>query len=146
MQKIVNLYLALLNNIKKLQPLIMLAARLWIAHIFLISGWLKITDFSNTITLFTYEFPVPFLPPLIAAIFGTFFELTCSTLLILGLATRLAAIPLIVMTAVINFTYLQATEHYHWATILGLILCYGGDKLSLDYLIAKRYAVIKNSY
>jgi hypothetical protein len=97
---------------------------------------IKISDWSNTIYLFTNEHPVPGLPPQIAAIFGTTFELSCPILLTLGLATRLATLPLLVMTAVINFTYDNATEHYYWAMLLGILLVNGAGRLSLDFVIA----------
>lgn len=139
MQFLLNSYARLLQYLNSLSPVMMLTLRLWMAHVFWVSGVLKISDWDNTLTLFTYEFPVPFLPPLLAAIFGTAFELICPVLLILGLATRLATLPLIIMTAVINFTYQEATEHYYWAMLLGVILFYGPGKLSVDHLVAKRF-------
>jgi len=54
---------------------------------------------------------VPFLPPVFAAIMGTIFEISCPILLTLGLGTRLATLPLLVMTAVIQFTYDQNIQH-----------------------------------
>lgn len=139
MQLLLNSYAKFLQYLNGLSPVMMLTLRLWMAYVFWVSGVLKISDWSNTLALFTYEFPVPFLPPLLVAIFGTAFELICPVLLTLGLATRLATLPLIVMTAVINFTYQEATEHYYWAMLLGIILFYGPGKLSADYLIAKRF-------
>ena len=100
----------------------MLVIRLWMARVFWVSGILKISDWGNTIYLFTNEFPVPHMPPLLAAIFGTTFELSCPVLLTVGLATRLATLPLLAMTAVINFTYDNNVDHYYWAMLLGMIL------------------------
>ena len=51
--------------------------------------------------------------------------------------SRLAAVPLIGMTAVIQFTYDQNIQHTFWAVILGIIICNGAGKLSLDYYIKK---------
>lgn len=139
MQQILRLYIKFLDGAQAVSPAMMLAVRLWMAQVFWVSGILKISDWDNTLTLFTYEFPVPFLPPLVAAIFGTTFELVCPILLTLGLATRLATLPLIVMTAVINFTYQEALMHYYWAMLLGIILFYGPGKLSADYYIGKKF-------
>lgn len=115
----------------------LLVLRLWIAHIFWNAGMVKIEDFDNTIALFRDEYKTPFLPPQIAAIFATAFELSCPILLTLGLATRLATLPLLAMTAVIQFTYDQNPEHIYWAMLLGTILVSGAGKISLDYLLFK---------
>ena len=139
MHHVLRLYIQCLHHLDRLSPVMMLTARLWMAKVFWVSGILKISDWENTLTLFTYEFPVPFLPPLVAAIFGTAFEIVCPILLTLGLATRLATLPLIVMTAVINFTYQEATEHYHWAMLLGFILFYGPGKISIDHWLKNHW-------
>ena len=139
MQKIISLYSRTLSYINLLSPLMMLVLRLWIAHAFWVSGLVKIEDFSNTVALFEQEYKVPFLPPYFAALSGTFFELACPILLTLGLATRLATLPLLAMTMVIQFSYDQNIEHYYWAMLLGTIFFYGPNKLSLDHFIAKRF-------
>lgn len=121
-----------------LQPVLLLVLRLWIAHIFWNSGIVKIENFGNTIDLFRDEYKTPFLPPQIAATIATIFELTCPILLAFGLATRLATLPLLAMTAVIQLTYDQNPEHAYWAMLLGTILVSGAGKISLDYLIVKK--------
>ena len=123
----------------------MLVIRLWMAHVFWVSGILKISDWSNTIYLFTSEHPVPGMSPLVAAIFGTTFELTCPILLTLGLASRLATLPLLVMTAVINFTYDDALEHYYWAILLATILFNGPGKLSVDHWIKRQFRHVRQA-
>lgn len=117
----------------------LLVVRLWMAHVFFVSGLLKASDWDNTLYLFTNEFPVPFMPPFLAAVMGTTFELLCPVALTLGLAARLATLPLLVMTAVINFTYSEALEHYYWAMLLGVILFNGPGKLSLDYYLSRKF-------
>mgnify|MGYP000246323472 CR=1 FL=1 len=119
-------------------PAMLLIIRFWIANIFWASGMVKINDWEGTIYLFTYEHPVPFLMPELAAYMGTAVELICPVLLALGFATRLATIPLIIMTAVINFTYQESPEHYYWAMLLGVLLCYGAGKFSVDYLLCRK--------
>ena len=118
-----------------LQPVMLLVLRLWIAYIFWNAGMVKIEDFDNTIALFRDEYKTPFLPPQIAAFFATAFELSCPILLTLGLATRLATLPLLAMTAVIQLTYDQNIQHYYWAMLLGTILVSVAGKISLDYLL-----------
>ena len=117
---------------------LILVIRLWIAHVFWVSGLLKVEDFSTTVLLFTNEHPVPYVPPVVAAAFSTIFELGCPVLLALGLGARLATLPLLLITAVMQFTYENATEHYYWAMLLCTILVYGPEKISLDYWISKK--------
>jgi uncharacterized membrane protein YphA (DoxX/SURF4 family) len=66
-------------------------------------------------------------------------ELTIPILLFLGLATRLATLPLLGMIAVIQtFVYPNAyNEHLVWGAILVLLLTRGPGVLSVDYLIGK---------
>jgi putative oxidoreductase len=80
--------------------------------------------------------------PGIAATLATTFELTCSTLLIVGLATRLATLPFLAMIATIHlFVYPSAwSEHLVWGSILLFILTRGPGALSLDELIARAWA------
>ncbi len=121
-----------------LTPLMLLMLRLWMAHVFWVSGIIKIEDFDNTIALFRDEYQVPIIPPVFAAISGTIFELACPILLTLGLASRLATLPLLAMTAVIQLTYDQNIQHAYWAMLLGVILCNGAGKFSIDYLISRK--------
>lgn len=127
-----------------LAPLLFLAIRLWMASIFFRSGLLKIQDLDGAMFLFTAVHPVPFLPPWLAAYLATAVELVCSTLLALGLAARLAALPMLVMALVIQFAVgandpaFYQTEHYYWMFLLALIVTKGPGRLSLDHLLARR--------
>ncbi len=118
-------------------PMVRLALRLFVANIFFASGWLKFSNYLNdnwaaTIYLFTDEHPVPFLPPAVAAVLGTGGELAFSILLAFGLFGRFAALGLLIMTAVIQFTYQASNEHILWALCLATILSGGAGALSID--------------
>lgn len=113
---------------------------MWIAGIFWYSGLTKIAIWANTLYLFEEEYKVPYLNYEVAAYLATFFELTCPMLLVLGLATRVATLPLLVMTAVIQFTYLDLIDHRYWAMLLCTILFYGPGLISADYLIKYFYS------
>ena len=133
-------YLNVLKLLEKVgMPLLVLFMRFWMAKIFWYSGLTKISSWKSTVFLFKEEYKVPVIPPELAAYFATTFELACPVLLVLGFATRLATLPMLVMTAVIQFTYLDLIDHRYWAMMLLLILFYGPGPLSLDYLIAKRF-------
>ncbi len=123
---------------KYLSPLLLLAMRLWMASIFWHSGLTKINDWQSTVALFQNVYNVPILSPQIAASLATMTELSCPILLLLGFATRLATIPMLIMTAVIQLTYLQSPEHFYWAMLLGTLLCFGPGTLSIDYLLKKK--------
>lgn len=117
-------------------PLVQFLVRYWIARVFFRSGLTKIADFETTVLLFRSEYSVPLLPPELAAAASTAFELMCPVLLVIGLGTRLAALPLIGMTLVIDATYLHHVDHLYWLMLLGLIVARGPGPLSLDRVIA----------
>lgn len=119
-------------------PLLLVVIRLKMAHIFWKSGRIKFAHWDSTISLFRFEYKVPYLPPDLAAYFATTFELVCPVLLAFGLMTRLAAIPLLMMTAVIQLTYLSHSDHLYWAILLGILLLKGAGPLSLDGYLCKR--------
>lgn len=108
--------------------------RLAIAGVFLRAGLLKASSWESTVALFRDEYRVPVLAPEVAAALATCVELACPTLLLLGLATRLATLPLLGMIATIQlFVYPQAwSEHLVWGSILLLLLTRGAGGLSLD--------------
>jgi putative oxidoreductase len=81
------------------------------------------------------------LPPELAAYMAVSIELTAPVLLVLGLATRPAALVLLGMTTVIEvFVYPQAwPTHIQWAAMLLVLLCRGPGNLSLDHWIRRRF-------
>ncbi|SRR6266852_689053 len=113
--------------------------RLAIASVFLPAGLLKLASWDSTIALFQDEYKVPLLPPVIAAMLATTFELGCSSLLIAGLATRLAALPLLGQIVTIQlFVFPQAWhEHLVWSSILLFLLTRGAGAISADYLLGR---------
>lgn len=123
-----------------LAPAYLVFIRLWMAQIFFAAGLTKIENFENTVVLFQYEYMVPLLPPAWAAFLATFFELVCPVLIALGLLTRLAAVPLIAMTLVIQFTYLDHIDHLYWIILLGVVALKGPGVISLDWLLSRGLA------
>ena len=122
-------------------PIVQLAMRIAVGAVFFNAGLLKYRSPELTLLLFRDEYKVPFFDPALMARMATFNELTFSTLLILGLATRVASLPFLGMIAVIQtFVYPQAwTEHLLWASILVFLLTRGAGALSLDELLARRF-------
>jgi putative oxidoreductase len=122
--------------------LLQLAMRIAVGSVFFNSGLLKINSWEFAVKLFEDEYKVPLLDPVWAARLAAFSELTFPVLLVLGLATRLATLPLLGMIVVIQtFVYPQAwTEHLLWASILIFLLSRGPGAVSLDHLIDRRVA------
>jgi len=89
------------------------------------------------LVLFQYEYMVPVLPPEAAAFLATLFELACPVLIALGLFTRLSVLPLVAMTLVIQFTYLDHIDHLYWLIVLGMIGLKGPGVISLDWLLSR---------
>src|SRR6266852_766099 len=77
--------------------LFLLAIRIGVGMEFFNSGRLKLRSWEFTVKLFSDEYRVPLLDPEVAARIAAFCELTFPPLLFIGLATRLATLPLIAM-------------------------------------------------
>ncbi len=128
----------------KLSPLFDLGLRLYVANVFWKSGLVKIASWSSTVSLFQYEYHVPFLPPEVAAFMGTAVELGVPVFLVFGLGARLAAIVLFIFNiiAVVSYPDLNIVgikDHYLWGALLLVIIFHGPGKLSLDHLVSRKY-------
>ncbi len=122
--------------------LLQLGMRIGVGAVFFNSGLLKYNSWEFAIKLFEDEYKVPLLDPTTAAQLAAFNELTFPIFLFVGLATRLATLPLLGMTFVIQtFVYPQAwTEHLMWASMLVFLLTRGPGVFSIDYLIERHFA------
>ncbi|WP_370540239.1 DoxX family protein [Advenella sp. FME57] len=133
------------------QPwLVQLLLRLAIAVPFLNSGLLKWQGFlqlnETAIYLFTDEFrlhlpggPYPFPAPALVAFLAACGEVLLPALLILGLGTRFAALGIVLMTIVIQFTVPEGWPvHLTWVAIALAIVAWGPGRLSIDYWLGDR--------
>ena len=120
---------------------IQLGLRVGLGSVFFNSGLLKLRSWEFAVRLFRDEYKVPVLPPELAAVLAATVELTCPVLLFLGLATRLATLPLLGMVAVIQtFVYPGAwPEHLMWASILVFLLTRGPGSVSVDHVLEHRF-------
>jgi len=124
--------------------LVALIARLSIAGVFWRSGRTKLEGWhvsDSAIMLFKDEYNLPLIDPTLAAYAATFAEHFFPILLVLGFATRFAALALLIMTLVIQiFVYPDAwPTHGTWAACFLILMTQGPGKISLDHLIAQRY-------
>lgn len=120
-----------------LQALLLFAARLYLAQVFLASGLTKLRDWEITLALFTDEYAVPLLPPPLAAWLGTGGELLLPVLLVLGLGGRFAAAGLFVLNGVAVLSLAEIApaalvQHQLWGVLLLLIWLWGPGAVSLD--------------
>lgn len=137
--------------------LVALLGRFSVAAVFWKSGQTKIEGFAldlvsgkfelgmptlkgSAVYLFQEEYKLPLIPPEFGAYMATIAEHVFPILLLIGLATRVSALALLVMTLVIQlFVYPAAyVTHGLWATILLLLMAQGPGKISLDHWIARR--------
>src|SRR5215472_11965152 len=72
------LYCAASRLIDKLQPLLLLGFRLYVAKVFWMSGLTKTRDWSVTLALFTDEYHVPLLSPAVAAVVWVVAGVVCA--------------------------------------------------------------------
>jgi putative oxidoreductase len=151
MQKIYQLVRRLWQPISQwlqlLQSPALLAARSYVAYVFFISGLTKVRDWGTTVALFTDEYKVPWLSPSLAAVLGTTGELILPVLLLLGLASRFAALGLTVVNIVAVIALQEIApaamqQHILWGVLLAGVVIFGAGTFSLDrWLLHKQDAV-----
>jgi putative oxidoreductase len=102
-------------------------------------GWPRLSD--SAVALFRDEYRLPLLPPELAAALAASGEHVLALLLLLGLATRLSALGLLGMTAVIQlFVYPGAyATHGTWAALLLMLIAHGPGRWSLDQALERRF-------
>ena len=140
---IARLYAGFVNVLERLQPLFALAMRLYVAKVFIMSGWLKFSRWDSTLALFQNEYHVPVLSPQVAAVLGTTCELGLPVLLALGIGTRAAALALFLFNIVAVISYPDLSDaglkdHYLWGALMLVIAVYGPGRLSVDHWLGRR--------
>ena len=81
-----------------------------------------------------------------AAVMATAGELILPVMLVLGLGTRVSALGLLIMTAVIQFVVMPDHLHYWWMLVLGFLLSEGGSRWSMDNLLFRKANTTRPSY
>jgi putative oxidoreductase len=123
---------------------VLLVSRVAIAAVFFVSGRTKVSGVldvtDQTVGLFRDEYRLPLVDPAFAAHAAAYAEHALPLLLVLGLGTRVAALGLLAMTAVIElFVYPDAwPTHLSWAAPLLLIAARGAGAWSLDRRLGLR--------
>jgi len=133
--------LSLLERLHWVAPLL---GRLAVGLLFLSTGWGKVHSLDK-VTAFFVQLGIP-APGLNAVVVG-YSELVCGALLVIGLATRLATLPLIVSMVVALLTAKLADIHgvfelvgadeFTYLCVLIILLLIGPGRLSLDQLLVR---------
>lgn len=121
---------------------LLLAARVFMAAVFFQSGRTKMNGWAisdDALYLFQEEYRLPWFNPEVAAYLTAISEHLFPLLLLLGFATRLSALSLLVMTLVIQiFIYPDAwPTHGTWATLFLLLAVKGAGDWSVEFMLAK---------
>ncbi|MBV8472389.1 MAG: DoxX family protein [Hyphomicrobiales bacterium] len=120
-----------------------LAVPFWRSGILKWDGFLQLSD--TAVTLFTDEFmlhlpggPYPFPAPTTMAFLSGCGEIVFPILLVLGFATRFAALGLLLMTAIVELTVPEGWPiHITWAAMALGVMAWGPGRISIDYLIRR---------
>ena len=118
---------------------VILPARIATFSVFFRSGLVKLSDWNATLALFRDEYKVPVLPPEIAAHMAAAMELGLSSLILVGLFTRLSVLGLLGMIAVIQIFVepMGWPDHIQWVAFMLFILWRGPGAISLDFIAAR---------
>ncbi len=124
--------------------LVALVTRVSIAGVFWQSGRTKVDGWRLSdlaIELFRSEYRLPAIDPVIAAHLAALAEHLFPVMLVIGIATRFAAVALLIMTLVIQiFVYPEAwPTHGTWAACFLILMTRGPGVISVDHLIARHY-------
>jgi putative oxidoreductase len=122
---------------------IALAVPFWRSGILKWSGFLQLNE--TAVQLFSDEFklhlpggPYSFPAPKVMAFMSGSVEILAPIFLVLGLATRVAALALLVMTCIVELTVPDGWPvHITWAAMALGIMAWGPGRLSVDYGIHK---------
>jgi putative oxidoreductase len=122
--------------------LIAASARVFPAAVFWQSGRTKVEGWSvseNAVYLFRDDYRLPLIDSAVAASLAAFAEHLFPILLVIGIASRVAALALLFMTLVIEvFVYPDAwPTHGVWATCFLIVIARGPGVFSLDHLVSR---------
>jgi putative oxidoreductase len=136
-----DLPIAVARRLAWLAPLV---ARVTVGWVFATTGWGKLHNLQKIVDFFT-ELGIPY--PQIQAPFASANELVCGVLILLGLATRVAAIPLIIVMLVAirtaqwenidSLAALLGTVEWAYIAIFAWLAIAGPGPISLDHLIGR---------
>ena len=146
MIRALQLWQSIRGRLETLSWLAALLTRVTIGQVFIESGWGKVHDIPKVTALFS-ELGIPM--PHAQAILASVTELGCGGLILLGLGTRLASVPLVIVMIVAiltarigdlhGFSDLTGFIEYLYIVLLGWLIVNGAGCASLDEWLARKY-------
>jgi putative oxidoreductase len=140
-----------LHRLDDLQWLAPLIGRLAVGLLFVSTGWGKVHNLEK-VTHFFEQLGIP--APGFHAVLVGYSELICGSLLVVGLASRLATFPLIVSMTVAILTAKRAELHglfdlvgfdeFTYLCVLLMIAIIGPGAASVDHSLARRLGWVKS--
>jgi putative oxidoreductase len=134
-----------LEALDRIQWIAPLVGRLAVGLLFVSTGWGKVHDIAK-VTQFFRELGIP--APAFQAVLVGYSELICGSLLVVGLLTRLATVPLIVSMIVAILTAKRSELHglfdlvgfdeFTYLCVLVMVAIIGPGAASLDHALARR--------
>jgi putative oxidoreductase len=132
-----------LPSVVQLVTRVALAVPFWRSGILKWDGFLRLSE--TAVTLFSDEFmlhlpggPYHFPAPAVTAFLSGSGEVIFPVLLILGLGTRVAALGLLFMTAIVELTVPDGWPiHLTWAAMALGLMASGPGQISLDHLVRR---------
>ena len=134
-----------LDELARISWLAPLLGRLAVGLLFLSTGWGKVHNLAS-VTEYFGELHIP--APAFNATLASWTELLGGTMLVLGLGSRLAALPLMVTMTVAILTALSDKIHglpdlfgqveWTYLVLLLVIVVFGPGRMSLDALVRSR--------
>ncbi|HEY0747219.1 MAG TPA: FAD-dependent oxidoreductase [Steroidobacteraceae bacterium] len=118
-------------------PYIELVMRLWIAKLFFGFGVLQLMHWELALELARQENPIPFLAPTLAAYVSTAIYLISGALLAVGLLSRYAAVPVLILAFITQLRYTPFDTQLFWIALAGWYVINGAGPLSLDNLLRR---------
>lgn len=144
MSGILKAYELVVSKLKKLGWLPPLLARITLGSVFIESGWGKLHNLPKVIDFFT-SLGIP--APQIQAPFVASTELVCGFLVLIGLLTRLASVPLLatmvvaILTAkkadIASFSDLTGVSEYLYILLFVWLIVDGAGLVSVDAFLRK---------
>lgn len=152
MERLLALRSWLLSLAEKLRPAALLLARLGVGLVFLSTGWGKVHNVAK-VTAFFESLHIP--APGFQAVLVGWTELLCGAALVLGVMSRLAAIPLAFSMVIAIATAkkgdlhglfdLVGFEEFTYIVVLFVIAVLGPGAWSVDRLLEKKLVGAKRS-
>ncbi|MBL4818838.1 MAG: DoxX family protein [Deltaproteobacteria bacterium] len=133
------------NKLERINWLAPLVSRITLGVVFIQAGWGKLGNLDRVIEYFqSLGIPASHIQaPMVAG-----FELVCGALVLAGFATRIVAVPLMIIMAVairmvhwegfLEFTDIFEVPDYLYMLLLFWLFVQGAGKASFDYLVRLR--------